>query len=39
MIIGSYELYNSLLLINSLENIMLSLGLAIAKKLDNCTIL
>ena len=36
MIIGSYELYNSLLLINSLENIMLSLGLAIAKKLDNC---
>ena len=39
MIIGSYKLYNSLPQINSLENITLLLGLAIAKKLDNCSIL
>lgn len=39
MAIASCKLYNSLLLINSLENIMLSLGVTIAKKLDKSVIL
>lgn len=39
MVMASCKLYNSLLLINSLENIMLSLGVTIAKKLDKSVIL
>ena len=39
MVMASCKLYNSLLLINSRENIMLSLGVTIAKKLDKSVIL
>ena len=39
MVMASCKLYNSLLLINSLENIMLSVGVTIAKKLDKSVIL